>query len=197
MPRKVSGHSWKSARLNGRAAELAHDNYSDDEIQRILSDARVFAFVGASANASRPSYFAMKYLLAKGYTVHPVNPGIAGQQLLGQTVYSSLADVPAPVDVVDVFRSSDAALAVTREAIANKDRLQLKVVWMQLGVRNDEAAAEAEEAGLTVIMNRCPKIEYGRLSGEIGWAGVNSRTISAVRPKLAASGVQGHVLRDK
>ena len=167
-----------------------HDAYSDDTIADILRQARVFAFVGASANTSRPSYFAMKYLLSKGYIVHPVNPGIAGQKILGQLVYASLADVPAPVDVIDIFRASDAALAVTREAIALKDKLGLKVLWMQLGVRNDEAAAEAEAAGLKVIMNRCPKIEYGRLSGEIGWAGVNTGTISSVRPKLAALGVQ-------
>jgi predicted CoA-binding protein len=167
-----------------------HDAYSDDTIAAILRQARVFAFVGASANTSRPSYFAMKYLLSKGYIVHPVNPGIAGQKILGQLVYASLADVPAPVDVIDIFRASDAALAVTREAIALKDKLGLKVLWMQLGVRNDEAAAEAEAAGLKVIMNRCPKIEYGRLSGEIGWAGVNTGTISSVRPKLAALGVQ-------
>jgi uncharacterized protein len=168
-----------------------HERYSDDYIADILRDARVFAFVGASANTSRPSYFAMKYLLGKGYTIHPVNPGIAGQKILGQHVYASLADVPAPVDVIDIFRTSEAALEVTREAIALKDKLGLKVLWMQLGVRNGEAAQEAEAAGLKVIMNRCPKIEYGRLSGEIGWAGVNSGTISSVRPKLAPNGVQG------
>ena len=174
-----------------KPATLAnHDRYSDDTIADILREARVFAFVGASANTSRPSYFAMKYLLGKGYTIHPVNPGVAGQKILGQTVYATLADVPAPVDVIDIFRASDAALEVTREAIALKDKLGLKVLWMQLGVRNDEAAREAEAAGLKVIMNRCPKIEYGRLSGEIGWAGVNTGTISSVRPKLAALGVQ-------
>ena len=169
---------------------MNHDRYSDDYIAGILRAARVFAFVGASANSSRPSYFAMKYLLGKGYVVHPINPGFAGQQLLGQTFYATLADVPAPVDVVDIFRNSEAALEVTREAIRLKDKLGLKVVWMQLGVRNDEAAAEAEAAGLHVVMNRCPKIEYGRLSGEIGWAGVNSGQISSLRPKLAAMGVQ-------
>jgi uncharacterized protein len=168
-----------------------HERYSDDYIADILRDARAFAFVGASANTSRPSYFAMKYLLGKGYTIHPVNPGVAGQKILGQHVYASLADVPAPVDVIDIFRTSEAALEVTREAIALKDKLGLKVLWMQLGVRNDEAAQEAEAAGLKVIMNRCPKIEYGRLSGEIAWAGVNSGTISSVRPKLAPNGVQG------
>ena len=121
--------------------------YSDDTIADILRQARVFAFVGASANTSRPSYFAMKYLLGKGYIVHPVNPGIAGQKILGQTVYGTLADVPAPVDVIDIFRASDAALEVTREAIALKDKLGLKVLWMQLGVRNDEAAARPRPLG--------------------------------------------------
>lgn len=173
---------------------MNHDSYSDDYVADILSSVRTFAFVGASANTSRPSYFAMKYLIGKGYTVIPINPGIAGQQLLGQTVYADLADVPAPVDVVDIFRNSEAALEITREAIRLKDKLGLKVVWMQLGVRNDEAAKEAEAAGLSVVMNRCPKIEYGRLSGEIGWAGVNSGTISSRRPKLAAHGVQSHVI---
>jgi predicted CoA-binding protein len=173
------------------------DSYSDDTIADILGSARVFAFVGASANVSRPSYFAMKYLIGKGYRVIPVNPGAAGQKILGQEVYATLADVPGPVDIVDIFRSSDAALEITRQAIALKDKLGLKVLWMQLGVRNDEAAREAEVAGLRVIMNRCPKIEYGRLSGEIGWAGVNSGKISSLRPKLAARGVQSHVLARK
>ena len=109
-------------------------------------------------------------------------------------MYAALADVPAPVDVVDVFRNSEAALEVAREAIAQKDRLGLKVLWMQLGVRNDAAAAEAEAAGLHVVMNRCPKIEYGRLSGEIAWAGVNSGQISSVRPKLMPGGVQSLAL---
>ncbi len=176
---------------------MSHDVYSDDYIADILSAARTFAFVGASANTSRPSYFAMKYLMGKGYTVIPVNPGLAGQQILGQTVYASLADVPDPVDVVDIFRNSEAALETAREAIALKDKLGLKVLWLQLGVRNDKAAEEAEAAGLKVVMNRCPKIEYGRLSGEIGWAGVNSGKISSLRPKLAAHGVQSHVLATK
>jgi predicted CoA-binding protein len=176
---------------------MNHDSYSDDYIADILSSVRTFAFVGASANTSRPSYFAMKYLMGKGYGVIPVNPGLAGQQILGQTVYATLADVPGPVDVVDIFRNSDAALEITRDAIALKDKLGLKAVWMQLGVRNDAAAAAAEAAGLTVVMNRCPKIEYGRLSGEIGWAGVNSKMISSRRPKLAARGVQSHVISSK
>ena len=176
---------------------MDHDRYSDDYIADILREARVFAFVGASAKSNRPSYFAMKYMLAKGYTVHPINPGHAGEQILGQIVYATLAEVPAPVDVVDIFRNSDAALGVTRDAMALKDKLGIKVVWMQLGVRNDEAAAEAEAAGLEVVMNRCPKIEYGRLSGEIGWAGVNSGKISSTRPKLSPRGVQGLRLSDE
>jgi len=173
---------------------MNHASYSDDYISRLLSESRVFALVGASANTNRPSYFVLKYLLAKGYIVHPVNPGLAGQTLLGQTVYASLADVPAPVDAVDVFRGSGAALGIAREAILLKDKLGIKVLWMQLGVRNEDAAKEAEAAGLEVVMNRCPKIEYGRLSGEIGWAGVNSRALSSARPKLARQGVQSHVL---
>jgi predicted CoA-binding protein len=176
---------------------MNHDSYSDDYIADILGSVRTFAFVGASANVSRPSYFAMKYLLGKGYTVIPVNPGHAGEQILGQTVYATLADVPGPVDVVDIFRNPEAALGIVREAVKLKDKLGLKAVWMQLGVRNDEAAAEAEAAGLKVVMNRCPKIEYGRLSGEIGWAGVNTGTISSRKPKLAATGVQSHVISTK
>jgi len=173
---------------------MKHDSYSDDEIAQVLSDTRVFAFVGSSANANRPSYFAMKYLLGKGYKVIPINPGAAGKEILGQKVYATLAELDGPVDVIDIFRNSDAAHAIAREAIALKDKLSLKVIWMQLGVRNDGAAAEAETAGLKVIMNRCAKIEYGRLSGEIGWAGVNSGSISSLRPKLAAHGVQNHVI---
>lgn len=176
---------------------MDHDRYSDDYIADILREVRVFAFVGASAKSIRPSYFAMKYMLAKGYAVHPINPGHEGEQILGQSVFATLADVPAPVDVVDIFRNSDAALGVTRDAIALKDKLGIKVVWMQLGVRSDGAAAEAEAAGLKVVMNRCPKIEYGRLSGEIGWAGVNSGKISSARPKLSPMGVQGLRLDDK
>ena len=137
--------------------------------------------VGASANTSRPSYFAMKYLKQKGFRVIPVNPGQAGKEILGETVYASLGDIEEPVDIVDIFRTSDAALGITREAIA----IGAKVVWMQLGVRNDEAARLAEEAGLQVVMNRCPKIEYGTLSGELGWAGVNSRRLSSKRPVSA------------
>lgn len=173
---------------------MNHDFYSDELIARILSEARVFALIGASINSSRPSCFVMRYLLGKGYAVHPVNPQHAGKEILGQRVRATLAELPAPIDVVDVFRNSEAALEVTREAIQLKEALGIKVIWMQLGVRNDRAAAEAEAAGLTVVMNRCPKIEYARLSGEIGWAGVNSNRLTNRRPKLAPGGVQNQVL---
>ena len=167
---------------------MDHDAYTDDYITRVLNEARVFAFVGASAKSNRPSFFAMKYLLGKGYTVHPVNPGQAGQPILGQMTYAKLADVRAPVDVVDVFRNSEAALEITRDAIRLKDQLGIKFVWMQLGVRNDEAAREAEAVGLQVVMNRCPKIEYGKLSGEWGWVGGNSGMISSKKQSLHGSG---------
>lgn len=168
--------------------EIEMPQYSDELIKSILRATRIIAMVGASGNDIRPSYFAMKYLLDKGFLVHPVNPGLAGKEILGRTVYASLKDVPAPVDMVDVFRSSEAALGVVEEAIAQKDRLQLKTVWMQLGVINEEAAAKAREAGLTVIMDRCPKIEYGRLSGEISWMGVNRRVIDNRKPLLFSKG---------
>ncbi len=171
--------------------------YTDDEIAGILADNRIFAFVGASANTSRPSYFAMKYLLTKGYTIHPINPGQAGKKILGQTVYGALNDVPGPIDIVDIFRNSKAAYDITQDAIRLKNERGIKVVWMQLGVINEEAAQQAQAAGLKVIMNRCPKIEYGRLSGEIGWAGVNTNVITSLRPKLAAAGVQSHEIRRK
>jgi hypothetical protein len=148
-------------------------------------------------NAGRPSCFVMRYLLGKGYRVLPVNPHHAGKQILGQTVSAGMSELPAPLDVIDVFRNAAAALEVAREAIRLKDALGIKVLWMQLGVRNDQAAAEAEAAGLTVIMNRCPKIEYARLSGEIGWAGVNAGRLTNRRPKLAARGVQNQVIAGK
>jgi len=171
---------------------MNHDNYSDNYIHEILNTNRSFALVGASANTVRPSYFVLKYLLEKEFKVVPVNPGIAGKDILAQKVYGALKDIPEAIDIVDIFRNSETALEITKEAI----EIGAKVVWMQLGVRNDEAAALAEAAGLQVVMNRCPKIEYARLSGEIGWAGVNSRAISSVRPKLGPRGFQHRVLRD-
>lgn len=163
---------------------MNHDAYDDAYIRGILESARTIAVVGASANPSRPSYFAMSFLLGKGYRVIPVNPGQAGKQILGQTVHASLSDIGEPVDIVDIFRSSDAAPAIVREAIS----IGAKVVWMQIGVRHDEAAKEAEAAGLKVVMNRCPKIEFGRLSGEIGWMGVNRRLIDNRKPLLFGKG---------
>ncbi len=155
--------------------------YSDALIAGILRRVRTIAMVGASPNWKRPSNFAMKYLQQKGYRVVPVNPraAAAGTPILGEPACASLAEVPAPVEMVDVFRGSDAALETTREAIRLREEKGIQVIWMQLGVRNDEAAAEAEAAGLTVIMDRCPKIEYGRLSGELGWGGVDSGVISS------------------
>lgn len=156
-----------------------HDSYADDHIRRVLKSVKTIAMVGASPNWNRPSYFAMKYLQHKGFRVIPVNPGAAGQEILGEKVVAGLKDIDVPVDMVDVFRNSEAAGPITDEAIA----IGAKVLWMQLGVRNDEAAARAEAAGLTVIMNRCPKIEYGRLGGELGWHGFNSGVISSKRRK--------------
>ena len=161
--------------------------YSDALIAGILRRVRTIAMVGASPNWKRPSNFAMKYLQEKGYRVIPVNPRAAasGTTILGERARASLADVPAPFEMVDVFRASGAALGIVREAVRLREEKGIEVVWMQLGVRNDEAAAEAEKAGLTVVMDRCPKIEYGRLSGELGWGGVDSGVISSRRPRLA------------
>src|SRR5204863_3986811 len=147
--------------------------YSDAKIRSILERVRTIAMVGASSNWNRPSYFVMKYLQGKGYRVIPVNPGIAGQMLLGEQAYASLRDIPEPVDMVDVFRPARDAPAIVEDAIA----IGARVVWMQLGIRNDDAAAKAEEAGIEVIMNRCPKIEFGRFGGELSWSGVNSGII--------------------
>ena len=162
--------------------KMNHDAYDDDYIRAILRDVRVIAMVGASPNWNRPSYFAMKYLQAKGYRVIPVNPVAAGQEILGEKVHASLATIGETVDMVDIFRNSEAAGPISDEAIA----IGAKVVWMQLGVRNDAAAARAEAAGLRVVMNRCPKIEYGRLSGALSWGGINSGVISSRRRRPLA-----------
>jgi predicted CoA-binding protein len=171
---------------------MSHDSYPDDLIRSILHSVKRIALVGASSNPARPSYIVVKYLLSRGYDVKPVNPGLAGQELLGVPVYGRLADVPGPIDMVEIFRNSEAAGPVTDEALA-LDPLP-RIIWMQLGVRNDAAAAKAEARGVTVIMNRCPKIEYGRLSGEIGWQGINSRILSSKKPVMSEKGVQKRTL---
>ena len=160
-----------------------------DEITEILKTSRVVAVVGLSSNPDRPSHQVARYLQEHGYRIIPVNPGC--REVLGETCYASLGDVPFPLDLVDIFRNVEAIPAIVDEAIT----VGAKVVWMQLGVRNDEAAKLAEAAGLKVVMNRCPKIEYGRLSGELSWAGVNSRMLSSKRALLAAKGVQHRVLK--
>lgn len=167
---------------------MIHDSYDDGYIRGILNTVKTIAMVGVSAKESRPSYFAFKYLLERGYRMIPVNPGLAGGELLGQKVYAKLADIPGPVDMVDIFRASPYALGIVEEAL--KLQPPPRVVWMQLGIRNDAAAALAEANGIKVVMNRCPKIEYGRLSSEISWMGVNSRTLTSRRAQISGRGIQ-------
>jgi uncharacterized protein len=157
-----------------------HDRYDDLYLRKILRDSRTIAMVGASANWNRPSYFAMKYLLDRRYKVIPVNPAAVGQEIMGQKVYASLRELPEKADMVDIFRNSEAAGPITDEAIEHG----AKVVWMQLGVRNEEAAKRAEAAGLKVVMNRCPKIEHSRLAGTIEWHGIASGVISSKKRAL-------------
>jgi uncharacterized protein len=156
---------------------MNHDSYPDSYIRGILITVKTIALVGASINEIRPSYFVFKYLLERGFHMIPVNPGHAGKELLGQRIYARLTDIPEPIDMIDIFRPAEFALGIVQEALELKARPQ--VLWMQLGIHNDEAAALAEANGIKVVMNRCPKIEYGRLSSEIAWMGVNTRTISA------------------
>jgi hypothetical protein len=167
---------------------MNHDRYDDAYIRGILNTVKTIAVVGVSANVIRPSYFVFKYLLERGYRMIPVNPGLAGQHLLGRLAYAALVDVPEPIDMVDVFRAPQHVLPIVVEALQMQPRP--RVIWMQLGIRNDEAAELAEANGLKVVMDRCAKIEYGRLSSEISWMGVNSRTLSAKRAKLPSRGVQ-------
>jgi uncharacterized protein len=167
---------------------MNHDAYPDSYIRGILNTVKTIAMVGFSPKENRPSYFAFKYLLERGYRVIPINPGQAGKEVLGQKVYTRLSDVPEPIDMVDIFRGSEHVLPIVQEALTLQPRPN--VIWMQLTVRNDEAAKLAEDAGLKVVMNRCPKIEYGRLSSEISWVGVNSRILSSKRPQGLGKGVQ-------
>lgn len=167
---------------------MNHDSYDDAYIRGILTGVKTIAMVGASPVNVRPSYFAFKYLAERGYDMIPINPGQVGKSLVGKPFVGSLKEIGRPVDMVDIFRNSDHAGPVVDEV------LQLptlpKVIWMQLGVRNNEAAARAEAAGIKVVMNRCPKIEYGRLTSEIQWMGVNSRTLSSKRAPIPTSSMR-------
>jgi predicted CoA-binding protein len=167
---------------------MNHDSYPDSYIRGILNTVKTIAMVGFSPNQTRPSYFVFKYLTERGYRVIPVNPGHAGQEFLGQKCYASLRDIPEPIDMVDIFRPSENVPPIVEEALTLTPRPQ--VIWMQLTIRNDAAAKRAEEAGMKVVMNRCPKIEYGRLSSEISWIGVNSRTLTSKRAQVLGKGVQ-------
>ena len=161
---------------------MDHTEYSDDYIRSILTKVKSIAIIGASLNNIRPSYFVAKYLISKGYEVYPVNPGQAGKTLCEQLVYSSLSEIPFQIDMVVIFRKSDVVVEILNEALTL--RHLPKIIWMQLGIENMQAAKLAEAQGIQVVMNRCPKIEYGRLSGEISWFGYNSRTISSKLPKI-------------
>jgi predicted CoA-binding protein len=167
---------------------MNHDAYPDDYIRAILNSVKVIAMVGASPVDVRPSYFAFKYLVQRGYDMIPVNPGHVGKTLLGRPFVASLSEIGRPIDMIDIFRNSSHIMPVVDEALMLSPLP--KVIWMQLGARDDAAAAKAEAVGLKVVMNRCPKIEWGRLSSEISWMGVNSRTISAKRAPIPTQGMR-------
>ena len=167
---------------------MNHDAYSDDYIRSILTSVKSVAMIGASPTNVRPSYFVFKYLAERGYDMIPINPGQTGKSLIGKPFVGSLGDIGRPFDMVDIFRNSEAAAVVVDEALALSTKP--KVIWMQLGVRNDAAAAKAEAAGLKVVMNRCPKIEYARLTSEIQWMGINSRTLSSKRAPIPTSNMK-------
>ncbi|AWM07893.1 MULTISPECIES: CoA-binding protein [Bradyrhizobium] len=167
---------------------MNHDAYPDNYIRAILNSVKSIAMVGASPVNVRPSYFAFKYLAQRGYDMIPVNPGHVGKELLGKPFVASLADIDRPIDMIDIFRNSSHILPVVEEALT-LDPLP-KVIWMQLGARDEVAAAKAESVGIKVVMNRCPKIEYGRLSSEISWMGVNSRTLSSKRAPAPTQGMR-------
>jgi predicted CoA-binding protein len=154
--------------------------YPDSLLLSIYAETRTIAMVGASPNWNRPSYFVMRYLQRKGYRVIPVNPRATDAPILGERVYPDLESIDVPVDVVDVFRRSEETPAIARSAVA----IGARVLWLQLGIRNDEAATIAGLGGLTAIQDRCMKIEYGRLGGELAWNGINTRMISSRRRRL-------------
>jgi predicted CoA-binding protein len=151
--------------------------YSDQLLKDVLNRIKTVAVVGVSANPVRPSYFVARYLSRKGIRVVPVNPGLAGQELFGETVYATLYDIPFDVDMVDVFRRSDAVPAIVDEALARWPDLQ--TIWLQIGVEHADSAEVAQARGVTVIQNRCPKIEYQRLFGELRMGGFATGVISS------------------
>jgi predicted CoA-binding protein len=167
---------------------MNHDSYNDAYIREILNTVKTVAMVGASPQNVRPSYFVFKYLAERGYDMIPINPGQVGKSLLGKPFVASLQEIGRPVDMIDIFRSAEHVMPIVELALTLNPLP--KVVWMQLGVRHDEAAVKLEAAGIKVVMNRCPKIEYGRLSSEIQWMGVNSRTLSSKRAPIPTQGMR-------
>jgi uncharacterized protein len=167
---------------------MDHESYPDNYIRGILNTVKSIAMVGISSKTNRPSYFAFKYLLERGYDMIAVNPREVGTTIIGRPVYAQLQEVPQPIDMVDIFRAPQFATAIVEQALRLNPRP--RVIWMQLGVVHTGAAKVAEAAGLKVVMNRCPKIEYGRLSSEISWMGVNSRTLTSKKANLLGRGVQ-------
>lgn len=156
--------------------------YSDAFLKKVLKETKTIAAVGVSKNTVRPSWFVSNYLNIRGFKIQPVNPGHAGDTLFGHTIVGSLSDIPPKVgdiEMVDIFRRSEHVLPIVEEAIEALGARGLKTIWMQIGVINHEAAELAEAAGLQVIMNKCPKMEYQRLMGELSWGGVNSGIISS------------------
>ena len=189
MPKKVLPRFCKNGSPNGLVVKLlnlltAKMTYSDNFLAEIFESVKTIAMVGASPNWVRPSHFAMKYLQRKRFRVIPVNPSVEEKSILGEKTYPNLTSIPENFEMVDIFRNSDAASSITDDAIELAKLKGIKVVWMQLGVQNDEAASRAEKAGLKVVMNRCPKIEFARLYGELNWSGGNTNIISAKRPRL-------------
>jgi len=158
---------------------------SDDisTLRRILQENRILAVVGLSADWFRPSFFAAKYMQEHGYRVIPVNPRYAGQKILGEVCYAGLRDIPHKIDLVDVFRRSEDVMPIAEDAIA----IGAHALWQQIGVRNESAAAAARKAGLDAVMDHCVKIEHARLFGGLNWVGVNTRVISAKRPRVIAN----------
>jgi predicted CoA-binding protein len=167
-----------------QASSLKHEeplNYDDGQLRLILKQVKTIAIVGASSNWTRPSNFAMKYLKGKGYRVIPVNPRYVGKKIHNETVYASISNIPENIDMIDIFRPSGQVSAIVDEVLKLHKKKSISVVWMQIGVRDNDSAKRLENYGHTVIMDRCPKIEYGRIFGELSWSGVNSGIISARR----------------